>query len=222
MSTHDRVSDSEATPPSAGGSTREEAAPARRPRSSAEAAALEPCCTGYPLSQRIEALLFTADRPLSDSRIADLLGLDVASPSAVAEAIDELNRSYAHTGRVFRIEPMAGGRRVLTMSEFGPLIERLRGSREHAKLSQAALETLAIIAYRQPALRAELEAIRGVACGEVLKTLIDRRLVRVTGRAEIVGRPLLYGTSREFLQVFGLQSLDDLPRVTAGTERPSA
>ena len=170
-----------------------------------------------PLSLRIEALLFTADRPLSDARLIELLGSEDLTAAALRDAVEGLNHEYVQSGRVFRVEAVAGGWRVLTLPELAPLIERLRGAREQAKLSQAALETLAIIAYRQPTLRAELEAIRGVACGEVLKTLIERRLVRVTGRAEIVGRPLLYGTSREFLQVFGIQSLEDLPKVLSGS-----
>ena len=96
--------------------------------------------------------------------------------------------------------------------EFAGDIARLKGVRQQSKLSQAALETLAIIAYRQPILRADLESIRGVACGEVLRGLMDRRLARIAGRAEVVGRPMLYGTTREFLEVFVLANLDDLPQ----------
>ena len=191
------------------------------PRGSATrgSAARVEACAELPLVRRVEAILFAADRPLTDARVLELIGID-GKPSVIADAVATLNGEYESTGRAFRIELMAGGRRVLTLPEFGLLIERLRGEREQARLSQAALETLAVIAYRQPVLRAELEAIRGVSCGEVLKTLIERRLVRVTGRAEIVGRPLLYGTTREFLQVFGLASLDDLPKVAA-SERAS-
>jgi segregation and condensation protein B len=100
---------------------------------------------------------------------------------------------------------------MLTIAAYGPVLSRMKGSRAQTRLSQPALETLAIIAYRQPILRAQLEAIRGVACGEVLKSLIDRRLVKITGRAEEVGRPMLYGTTPEFLRVFGIASLSDLP-----------
>lgn len=172
------------------------------------------------LTPRVEVLLMAADRPISDARLVSLLGLDArGGEKQIAASIAELNEAYAGSGRTFRIESVAGGRRVLTLPSFNSLIERLRGERQQAKLSQAALETLAIIAYRQPVLRAELEAIRGVACGEILKSLLERRLVRVTGRAEIVGRPMQYGTTREFLQVFGLATLDDLPKIVADPSR---
>ncbi|MBL9150466.1 MAG: SMC-Scp complex subunit ScpB [Phycisphaerae bacterium] len=207
-------------------------------------------CADLPLEQRIEALLLAADRPLSDVRLVDLLGLlpppsakpkkrkstktDNATPGEVVEepephddpatararkhaveaihqAIATLNEAYAATGRTFRIEPIAAGWQILTVAAVGPLIARLRGERQQTRLSQPALETLAIIAYRQPILRADLESIRGVACGEVLKSLMDRRLVRIVGRAEEVGRPMLYGTTKEFLRIFGIANICDLP-----------
>lgn len=127
------------------------------------------------------------------------------------DAINALNVSYESTGRAFRIDAVASGWQVLTLPSFGPLLGRLRGERQQTRLSQAALETLAIVAYRQPLLRADLESIRGVACGEVLKSLMDRRLVRIVGRAEEVGRPMLYGTTKEFLRIFGIANLHDLP-----------
>ncbi len=127
------------------------------------------------------------------------------------DAINALNASYESTGRAFRIDAVASGWQVLTLPAFGPLLGRLRGERQQTRLSQAALETLAIVAYRQPLLRADLESIRGVACGEVLKSLMDRRLVRIVGRAEEVGRPMLYGTTKEFLRIFGIANLHDLP-----------
>ncbi len=129
----------------------------------------------------------------------------------LGDVVAKLNAEYEATGRAFRIEAISAGFQMLTLPAFGPLLARLRGERQQARLSQAALETLAIIAYRQPLLRADLESIRGVACGEVLKSLMDRRLVRIVGRAEEVGRPMLYGTTREFLRVFGLSSTGDLP-----------
>lgn len=130
----------------------------------------------------------------------------------VREAIDDLNRQYAETNRTFRIESVSGGRQMLTISAYGAIMARMKGARAQTRLSQAALETLAIVAYRQPILRAQLEAIRGVACGEVLKSLMERRLVKIVGRAEEVGRPMLYGTTPEFLRVFGLANLSDLPQ----------
>ena len=184
----------------------------------------------------------SADRPISDSRLAEALGLivrkrpqsqsdddagseqqETASEDAgsvdnsaaieqVRAAINTLNEEYAAHGHAFRIEKLASGRQVLTTPEFGPLLAHFRGERQMMRLSQAALETLSIIAYRQPLLRADLEAIRGVACGEVLRGLLDRRLVRIVGRSEELGRPMLYGTTKEFLRVFGLGSIKDLPQ----------
>ncbi|MHC4210645.1 MAG: SMC-Scp complex subunit ScpB, partial [Planctomycetota bacterium] len=106
---------------------------------------------------------------------------------------------------------VAGGWQLLTLPALGPLVSRLHRDRRESRLSQPALETLSIIAYRQPIMRAEIEAIRGVACGEVLRALLERRLVRITGRAEQLGRPMLYGTTGHFLKVFGLPGLDALP-----------
>ena len=180
------------------------------------------------LTSRIEAILMTADRPIGERKLASILGLvaagqvdseeeeedtDSAGPSQqVREAIDQLNSTYASTERSFRIERVAGGLQMLTLPRFAEDIARLKGVRNQSRLSQAALETLAIIAYRQPILRADLESIRGVACGEVLRGLMERRLVRIAGRAEELGRPMLYGTTKEFLEVFGLATLDDLPQ----------
>ena len=175
-----------------------------------------PATDESPLEARVEAVLLSTDRPLGPGRLLEVLGMtdEPGAAQAVQHAVDTLNREYARTGRTFRIEQVAGGRRILTLPQFGPLLDRLHGQRHQARLSQAALETLSIIAYRQPVLRAELEAIRGVACGEVLRGLMERRLVRIVGRAEELGRPMLYGTTREFLQVFGLSSLEDLPKTT--------
>ncbi len=207
-----------------------------------------------PFTLRVEAAILLADRPISDARIAEVLGLvppsvrtgkadgaknetradqgsDESSdndPSGrdsaaiagrrreaarvVREAVDALNQQYAATNRAFRVESVAGGRQMLTIAAFGPVLARIKGQRAQTRLSQAALETLAIIAYRQPMLRAQLEAIRGVACGEVLRSLMERRLVKIVGRAEEVGRPMLYGTTPEFLRVFGIATLSDLPQ----------
>ena len=131
----------------------------------------------------------------------------------VRDAVDLLNAAYERDGRSFRIEPVAGGYRVMTLSKYAPDVARLRNAKVSAKLSRASVETLAIIAYKQPITRAELEAIRGVSCGEVLKSLLERRLVTIKGRAEELGRPMLYGTTREFLDHFGLPSIKDLPTV---------
>lgn len=133
--------------------------------------------------------------------------------SIVREAVAKLNEVYERTGRAFRVEQVAGGYRVMTLARHAAVLERFHGGRERSALSKAALETLAIIAYKQPLTRAGLEAIRGVACGEILRALLERRLITIVGRAEELGRPILYGTSKRFLETFGLGSLKDLPTV---------
>lgn len=129
----------------------------------------------------------------------------------VGSAVDLLNEHYEETGRAFRIQAIAGGYRLMTLPKFAPVLEAYHGKRERHGVSRAALETLAIIAYKQPITRAGLEAIRGVACGEVLRSLIERRLITIVGRAEELGRPMLYGTTKAFLETFGLSSVKDLP-----------
>ena len=171
-------------------------------------------CTSISLEKRVEALVFASERPISESRMKTVLGFeDEDATKLIKEAIDSLNESYDKNARAFRIERVAGGYRPLTREEFAPLVSRLHADRQQQKLSQAALETLSIIAYRQPVMRAEIEVIRGVACGEVLRSIMEKRLVKIVGRAEELGRPMLYGTTREFLNIFGLASLDDLPDV---------
>lgn len=134
-----------------------------------------------------------------------------AAERIVEQLVASLNEAYETTGRAFRIERVAGGLRVMTQPAFAPTLARFHKERQQTRLSKAGVETLAIIAYRQPITRAELESIRGVACGEVLKSLLDRRLVGIKGRAEELGRPLLYGTTKQFLDHFGLASTADLP-----------
>ena len=185
----------------------------------------EPCAE-HELTARIEALLISTDRPLTDARLGALLGLlGKGVAKRVTAAIDELNGQYEATGRAFRIERLAGGWQVLTRPDFGELLTRLHRDRQQSRLSQPALETLSIIAYRQPIIRAEIESIRGVSCGEVLRGLLERRLVKIVCRAEELGRPMLYGTTREFLKVFGLSNLNDLPKIEGlkeGAKRPVA
>ncbi len=129
----------------------------------------------------------------------------------IAAAVASLNADYERTGRSFRIEALSGGYRLMTLPQFRAPIAALQGLALSNKLSRPAIETLAIIAYRQPITRAQLEAIRGVACGEVLRSLLDRRLITIAGRSEELGRPILYATTRAFLEAFGLASLKDLP-----------
>ncbi len=171
-------------------------------------------CSSISLEQRVEALLFSSERPISESKMKTVLGIeDEDATKQIKAAIESLNDTYDKNARSFRIERVAGGYRPLTREEFAPLVSRLHADRQQQKLSQAALETLSIIAYRQPVMRAEIEVIRGVACGEVLRSIMEKRLVKIVGRAEELGRPMLYGTTRDFLNIFGLASLDDLPDV---------
>jgi segregation and condensation protein B len=157
----------------------------------------------------VEAVLFAADTPLPPAKVSQVVRLP---QKAVRAAIATLNHRYEQIGAAFRIEEIAGGLQMLTLGKYHEVLERLFRERSDSRLSQAALETLAVIAYRQPVLRADIEAIRGVACGEVLRGLMEKQLIRIDGRAQILGRPLLYGTTRRFLEVFGLASLEDLPK----------
>ena len=159
----------------------------------------------------VEAILFSSDSPLTPGRLAQATGLKGAGD--VKRAVNALNARYDASGAAFTIEDIAGGYQMMTRPEYNDVLSRMRHARADSRLSQAALETLAIVAYRQPILRADVEAIRGVACGEILRGLMDRQLVKIVGRAEVIGRPMLYGTTKRFLEVFGLKNLDDLPRV---------
>jgi segregation and condensation protein B len=186
------------------------------PAEAPEAASVDPT---HDLPGKVEAALLTADRALSSSKLGEALG--GASSKQIKETIDQLNAAYEQTGRSFRIEAVAGGWKVLTLPQYADVLQALHKRQAQQKLSPAALETLAIIAYKQPILRADLEAIRGVACGEVLRSLMDRHLVKITGRAEEIGRPMLYGTTKTFLDLFGLSSLKDLPSVDQLTDPDS-
>lgn len=166
---------------------------------------------------RIEAVLLTSDRPLTSGRIARTLDLRGAG-RLVRQEIKALNAFYAESGRSFRMEEIAGTYQVMTLPEYAEVLGTLRKTRITNKLTVAGIETLAIIAYRQPVVRADIVAIRGVDCGEVLKTLMDHHLIKPVGRAETLGRPVLYGTTKRFLEVFGLSDLKDLPK--DGAMRP--
>ena len=182
-----------------------------------------PSAAGADLPPTIEAVLLSVDRPVPHERLARAIGLLPPAESAadkLAEAASEIDRfvrdlndQYERTGRAFRIESVAGGLRLMTLPRFAEAVATFHAQRTSSKLSRAALETLAIVAYRQPVTRAEIEAIRGVACGDVLRALLERKLVTITGRAEELGRPMLYGTTRQFLDAFGLASIKDLPSV---------
>jgi segregation and condensation protein B len=161
----------------------------------------------------LEALLLGTHHPLTAGRLAELLELDSTKP--LRKAVRALNDQYQAGGRSFRVEQVAGGYQILTLPEFGDALKKLHQREADAKLTKAALETLAIVAYKQPILRADVEAIRGVACGETIRSLMEKHLVKIAGRAELPGRPILYGTTKRFLELFGLNSLKDLPQSAA-------
>ncbi|MBX2852931.1 MAG: SMC-Scp complex subunit ScpB [Phycisphaeraceae bacterium] len=162
------------------------------------------------LDARVEAALMTSERPMTAARVAEALGAAGAS-GAVEESIEALNTEYERTGRSFRIEKVAGAWQVVTLSKYADVLDGLKRTKQDNRLSASQLETLAIVAYKQPIVRAQVEAIRGAASGEVLRLLMDRHLVKVVGRSEEIGRPMLYGTTKQFLEVFGLGTLKDLP-----------
>ena len=163
-----------------------------------------------PLSQLIEAALFAADRPLT---LDELGALDPEADQAdVRTALDALREHYDFDGHAVEVVELAGGWQILTRAAFASAIERAQAAQRTSRLSPATLETLATIAYRQPVGRAEIEEIRGVNAGGVLRTLQERSLIEVVGRSEGLGRPLLYGTTPRFLELLGLRDLSDLPR----------
>lgn len=158
----------------------------------------------------VEAVLFLSKDGLSSRKLAKLAGL--ADATEARTLIRLLNEDYDQRGSAYRVEEVAGGYTLLTRSCFADWIRRLQHAPDQNRLSQSVLETLAIVAYRQPVLRSEVEAIRGVGSSESLRQLMELDLVRISGRSEELGRPYLYGTTRKFLQMFGLRSADRLPR----------
>ena len=163
------------------------------------------------LKKVIETLLFITDHPLPVERLAQVC--EVKDETRVAAALEALREDYVREGRALRVMEVAGGFQLGTDPDLGFWVRKLYHSRMTVRLSAAALETLTIIAYKQPLTRAEVEAVRGVEVIGPLETLIERKLVTVVGRKETVGRPLLYGTTDEFLRQFGLSSLDALPKL---------
>jgi segregation and condensation protein B len=159
----------------------------------------------------LESVLFASDEPLSPKRLVDIA--EAGSIKEVNACVKALNKQYRDTGRSFRIEKISGGYQMMTLSVFNSWISKLIKVRSDNKLTPAALETLAIVAYKQPIIRADIEAIRGVASGEVLRNLMYKGMVKIVGRAEVIGRPMLYGTTKKFLDVFGLNTLKDLPKI---------
>lgn len=165
------------------------------------------------LRQAVETLLFITDQPIDAGKLAVALGMKEKDKEAVAAAVQDLKREYDERGGPVRVIEIAEGFQMATKPEFAPYVRNLYKERMTMRLSTAALETLAIIGYRQPLTRAEIEEVRGVEVIAALETLLEKALVKVVGRRESVGRPLLYGTTPEFLRHFGLRSIADLPPI---------
>ncbi|MES2764715.1 MAG: SMC-Scp complex subunit ScpB [Bacteroidota bacterium] len=191
----------------------------------------------------VEALIFAADEPLSEKSLFKILILEDTqpemlpempevdengvlkttekplknehgfSPSDFSAIIADINSELEATARPYRIVKIAGGYQFATTAQHGEIIQKLIKSKSRKRLSQAALETLAIIAYRQPITKPEIEGIRGVSSSEVVNSLIEKNLVAIAGRSEAIGKPLLYGTTDDFLKIFGLHSVSDLPKL---------
>lgn len=175
----------------------------------------------------VEALIFASEEPLTTRMLQRVLVLEDPQPvvsQAVAptfdvpkdyfdELVEMINEDLVRTTRPYRIVKIAGGFQFATTPTHGQLVQRLLKAKNRKRLTQAALETIAIIAYRQPITKAEVDAIRGVNAGEVVNSLVEKQLVAMVGRSETIGKPLLYGTTEEFLRIFGLNSLSDLPKL---------
>ena len=181
--------------------------------------------TPFPLHRIVEAVLFASQKPVSFKELAAVFkgAADSAKENPlvacfgkvkredIEEAVCQLEAEYIETGRAFEVRESAAGWQLVTRADFAPWLRQLFPENRSARLSAPALETLAIVAYRQPITRADLEAVRGVAVDGVMQTLLDRGLVRIAGRAEVPGRPLLYETTQFFMEHFGLKDLDELP-----------
>ena len=181
-----------------------------------------------PLHRIIEAILFTSQKPVSTKEIINFLkgAAEAAKENplvacygkikadGIQDAIRALEQEYADSGRSFEVHESAAGWQLVTLADFAPWLRQLFPENRQARLSAPAMETLAIIAYRQPLTRADIEAVRGVAVDGVMQTLLDRGLVRIAGRADIPGRPLLYETTQFFMEHFGLKNLGDLPNAS--------
>ncbi len=162
------------------------------------------------VKQQVEALLFASEDPLSLRKLGSLL--EEVDSSDIKKSIEELKSEYESSDRAWRMEEVAGGFQLLTRPQYTDTISRLQKAKSDRKLSNAAMETLAIVAYKQPIRRADLESIRGVQSGELLRALMEKDLVKIVGRDSVPGAPVLYGTTKNFLEVCGLKSLKDLPK----------
>ena len=159
----------------------------------------------------LEAVLLIADEPLPIRKLVQVVGS--TDGNIIRRLLKKLQEHYEQDGSAFELEELAGGFQLMTRPAYHRWLTSLHRSQQELKLSPAARETLAIVAYRQPFTRADIEAIRGVHCGETLRLLMEKGVVKIVGRDDSLGRPVLYGTTKKFLQVFGLKSLKDLPQV---------
>ena len=173
------------------------------------AATLSVACRRNAKMARLEAVLLVSDAPLSPRKLAQLATL--ADATEARTLVGRLNAAYEQTASPFRVERVAAGYRLFTLPQFAFWLGKLHHREAELKLSPPSMETLTIIAYRQPLTRADVEAIRGVQCAEMIKQLMERGLVRIGGEEESLGRPFLYETTRLFLEIFGLRELDELP-----------
>jgi segregation and condensation protein B len=167
------------------------------------------------LDRAVEALAFAAEAPLAPAEAARIVAAVTGADTSAADveaAVGRLNAAYAATGRTFRIQPWGGGLRLATEPEVAPFVRTLLAKEEEGRLSRALVETLAVVAYRQPVTKPEVDFVRGVNTDYALRQLLEKDLLAVVGRAESVGRPLLYGTTERFLDLFGLGTLEELPR----------
>ncbi len=159
--------------------------------------------------RRIEAVLFMARGPVSSRKLSQFAGLEDGTQARTM--VSELNQHYDQVGRAFQVKRVAGGYQLLTRPQFSKWLRQLEHVPSPKRLSRPALETLTVVAYRQPVIKADIEAIRGVASGEMLRQLLEMGYIRIFGRSEELGRPFLYATSKEFLRDFGVSNQEELP-----------
>jgi len=159
----------------------------------------------------IEALLFASEKPLTMEQVKGVL--DNLDTVEIRKVLEELKQEFEQSNRGIRIIEIAGGFQMITASDFAPFLKKLFKERRVERLSKPALETLAIIAYKQPVTKLEIESIRNVMVDGVIKNLLDKSLVRIAGRKKAPGRPYVFGTTKQFLEYFGLKSLEDLPKM---------
>jgi len=162
------------------------------------------------LKQVVEALIFASDIPITINQLKGFI--EEATASEIKKAVNSLNLEYNKTGRAITIISVAGGFQMVTREAYTQWIRKLFIKRRKSRLSQAALETLSVIAFKQPVSKSEIEAIRGVGCDGVVKTLLERKLITITGRSDGPGRPLIYASTKEFLRYFGINDVSDLPK----------